>query len=132
MQVAGLLIDDLAISCRRVQYWKIRMLGELLEAFRFEIERENVELAVAVGTEVDRVAHPQCIGIVTSFNRLRYFLNGVVAELENRDLGMSTASIVFPLIEGRIERVIGQPRTIWREGCAIEHMEPSTAQQNRR
>ena len=64
VQVAGLLVDDLAAAGGGVQDREVGVPGELLDRLRLRVVRVQVELAVAVGAEVDRVADPHRIGVV--------------------------------------------------------------------
>ena len=118
VQVAGLFVDDGAIRRRRVEHGEIRVPRQLAHGFRLHVVGEQVEFAVAVGTEVHGVAQPHGVDVVRARGRLGDFLDRLVARREEPQPGIGAAPVALPLLEGGHQRVVGDALAIGRIGGA--------------
>ena len=114
VQIAGLLIDD-AIAVRGGrQHREVGVRGDLAHGFGARVVREQIELAEAVGPEIDRVADPLRADVVRARRRLRDLLDRVrldVVDIEDR---VRAAAIPLPLQERLRERVVDDLAAVGR------------------
>src|SRR4029079_13743508 len=71
VQVAGLLVDELPGSRAHVENGEVLVRGEAANLLRARVVRVDVELAVAIGAEVDGVADPLRVDVVRATFGLR-------------------------------------------------------------
>ena len=91
-------------------------MGEALDLLRLPVVRIEVELAVAVGEEIHRLADPHGLGVIAASGRLGDLLVRQVIQLEDPDPRRRSAAIVLPLPEALAERRIGQQLAVGRDG----------------
>ena len=87
--------------------------------FELPIVRVQVELAVAIGEEVDRLADPHRLGVVAAAGGLGDLLVRQVIELEDPDPRGRAAAIVLPLAEPLAERRVSQELPVGRDGPLV-------------
>ena len=76
VQVAGLLVDDLAAAGRGVEHREVVVRGQAASrCFDRGSNAEEVELAVAIGSEVQHAADPHRVDVVGARRRLRHLLD---------------------------------------------------------
>ena len=82
MQITGLLIDNLAAARRRIQHRKIGVARQLANFLAAGIEGINIEFAIAIGAEINRVTHPDRVHIVGATGRLRNLFGAAIGKIE--------------------------------------------------
>ncbi len=107
VQATSLFVGDLRTAGRGVHDREVGVRRQLLDSTGSRIEREEVELAVTVRAEIHGVADPHRIGVVAAPGRLRYLLDRVVAGVVDPDPGRRPAPVVLPLVEGLVQRRVG-------------------------
>jgi hypothetical protein len=75
VEIAGLFVNDFSAAGGGVDHGEVVVIGQLFDCFA--IIGKQVELAVAIRPEVERVADPCAVDVVGAGCRLRHFLNGV-------------------------------------------------------
>ena len=95
------------------------MVGASVDVLRAAIVRVEVELAVAVREEVDRLADPHRLGVVAAARGLGDLLVRQVVELEDPDPRGGAAAIVLPLAERFAERRVSQEFPVRRDGPLV-------------
>ncbi len=104
----GLLEDDGAVAGGGSDDGEFGVAGQLHDLFAAGVESEEIELAVAVGPEVHRVADPHGIGVVAAVFRLRDLLGAVIRKGVKPDGRCRTTTVVLPLAEGFAEGGVGE------------------------
>ena len=66
VQIAGLFVDELTGPRAHVENGEVRMRSEAPKFLRARVVRVEIELAVAIGAEVDRIADPLRVDVVLS------------------------------------------------------------------
>ena len=112
---AGLLVDQLSGAGRGAGDREGIVIGASGDGFRAAIVRIEVELAVAVGEKVDRLADPHRLGVVAAPGGLGDLLVRKVIELEDPDPRRRSAAVVLPLAEDLAERGVGQEFPVGRD-----------------
>ncbi len=118
MEVAGLFVDDLPAAGRRPENREVVVIGEPLDGLRFPLVGVQVELAVPVRKEVDRVANPHRVDVVRPVRRLRHHLDGFRRRCVEPNHRMRAAAVVLPLGEGVVQRVVRDAPAVRRKGAA--------------
>jgi hypothetical protein len=114
MERAGLLEDDPAGPGRGVEDREILEGRQPRDVLRRRIERIEVELAVAVGAEIDLAADPHRAGIVRPPLGLGDLVDAARADIEDPDPREGPAPVVLPLGEGLAEGTIGDRPAVRR------------------
>ena len=83
--------------------WSVHLRGLGVPVVRVE-----VELAIAVGQEIDRLADPHRLGVVAAPGGLGDLFVRKVIEIEHPDPGGSPAAIILPLPEGLAQRRVSK------------------------
>ncbi len=95
------------------------MPGQLRDLLRIAVEGEQVELAGAVGEEIDRVADPHRVRVVAAALGLGDLLDAQPVEREDPDPRGRAAPVVLPLAEPLAERGVGQVPPVGRVRRAV-------------
>ena len=90
------------------------MRGEAGDRLRGPVEGVEVELAVAVGAEVEPVRDPHRVGVVRATRGLRHRLDRVRRGVEQQDARGGAAPVVLPLGELLRERHVGDRLPVGR------------------
>ena len=112
---AGLFEDDPSGPGRGREDREILEVGQLLDGLGCAVEREEVELAVAVGPENDALADPHRIDVVRAPLGLGHLLDAVVLGVEDPDPREPAAAVVLPLRKGLGEGIVGDEPAVGRE-----------------
>ena len=116
VQVSRLLVDHLARAGRGALDREVaRDSVRRTTFFGRGVVRVEVELAVAIGEEVDRLADPHGLGVVAAAGGLGDLLVREVGELEHPDPRGRAAPIVLPLAEPLAQRRVGQELPVGRD-----------------
>src|SRR6185369_15123605 len=99
VQVAGLLVDELPGSRAHVANGEVLVRGEAANLLRARVVRVDVELAVAIGAEVDGVADPLRVDVVRATFGLRNLFDRMRRDVVQPDDGRRAAAIVLPFLE---------------------------------
>ena len=108
VKVARLLVDHLARAGRGALDRETRVVGAPGDRLGLGVVRVEVELAVAIGEEVDGLADPHRLGVVAAAVRLGDLLVREVGELEHPDPRGRAAPVVLPLAEPLAQRRVGE------------------------
>src|SRR4051812_21827791 len=114
MQIARLFVDELPGPCAHVEHGEVRMCGEASNFLRAAIVRVDIELAVAIGAEIDRVVDPLRVYVVGASRGLRNLFDGVRRDVVQPDDGRRAAAIVLPLLESSRDGIVGDAFPVGR------------------
>ncbi len=107
VQHARLFVDDAVGTVRCAQDGKVGMLRDLTNLFALRVVGEHVEFAVAIGSEIDRVANPHRIGVVRSCFRLRDLVDRMRLSVVQPQARHGSAAILLPLLISSGDGVVG-------------------------
>ena len=112
----------------RGQHREVGERSELTHLAAGAIEREQVDLAGAIGPEVDAVADPHRVDVVRSIRGLRHLRHRLRGEVVEPDARGGAAAILLPLLVDLGQRLIGDGAAIGSVG----RVEPVGDRQARR
>ena len=119
MEITRLLVDDLAAAGGNVENGKIRVIGQALDGLGLRVVGVEVQLPVAVGTEIDRVADPRGLGVVAARSGLRHLLDRARRDVVDPDSRDGAAAVALPLEELLGKRIVGDAPAVGGEGRAV-------------
>jgi hypothetical protein len=112
VQVSGLLVGD---ARGGVHHREVGMAGQARHRLRRRVERVEVELAVAVGAEVEAAADPHRVGVVAAALGLGDLLRRVALGVEEHQARSRAAPVVLPLVESLVDREVGDGSAVRRD-----------------
>src|SRR5262249_47794595 len=115
VQVARLLVDDVAAAGGDVHDREVIVVGDLLDLLALRIVDEDVVLAVAIASEVELVADPVGVRVVAAAFGLRDLVHGVALAMVDPDAAVGAAAVILPLARDVALRAVGDARAVGRE-----------------
>ena len=107
VEITGLFVHHVAAAGGEREHGEVVVTRQLRDGFGPRLEREQVELAVAVRSEIDRVADPRRIGIVGASRRLGNPVHAMIADVVDEHFRRLAAAVVLPLQKSGRQRVVG-------------------------
>ncbi len=115
---ARLLVDDASRRRRRVEDGEVLEVGQALERLRLCVVGIDVELAVAVGAQIESPADPHRVHVVATRRGLGNAVDRVRRDVEEPHLRDEPAAVALPLQVRRVVRVVGDRLSVGRVGGA--------------